>query len=39
VWRFKTILDELDPRPAAETLSAPKPPGERSMALMKKRRR
>jgi hypothetical protein len=34
---LRTILDKLDPRP--EPLPAPKPPGERSMAMTKKRRR
>ena len=36
---FKAILAKLDPRPPVETLPAPKPPGERSMALTRKRRR
>jgi hypothetical protein len=39
VRSFKTILEKLDPRPDVETLPAPKPPGERSMSLTKKRRR
>jgi len=37
---FKAILAKLDPpAPRPEPLPAPKPPGERSMALSKKRRR
>ena len=39
VRSFRAILAKLDPRPPVETLPAPKPPGERSMALAKKRRR
>jgi hypothetical protein len=39
VRSLRAILDKIDPRPAVETLPAPKPPGERSMALTKKRRR
>jgi hypothetical protein len=40
VKRLRGILAKLDP-PAArpEPIPAPKPPGERSMALMRKRRR
>ncbi len=37
---LQRVLDKLDPpSPTAEPLPAPKPPGERSMALKKKRRR
>ena len=40
VKSFKAILDKLDPpAPRPEPIPAPKPPGERSMALTKKRRR
>ena len=40
VKRFKAILDKLDPpAPRPEPISAPKPPGERSMALAAKKRR
>jgi len=40
VRSFKAILAKLDPpRPAPDILPPPKPPGERSMALAKKRRR
>lgn len=39
VRKFKAILAKLDPpTPRVEPLPAPKPPGERSMALTKKRR-
>jgi hypothetical protein len=34
---LRAILDKLDPRP--EPLPPPKPPGERSMAMTRKRRR
>jgi hypothetical protein len=34
---LRAILDKLDPRP--EPLPPPKPPGERSVAMGKKRRR
>jgi hypothetical protein len=37
---FKAILDKLaPPAPRPEPISAPKPPGERSAALSRKRRR
>jgi hypothetical protein len=37
---LKRILDKLEPpSPASETLPPPKPPGERSTVLSKKRRR
>ena len=37
---LKRILDKLEPPPpASETLPLPKPPGERSTVLSKKRRR
>jgi hypothetical protein len=37
---LKGTLDKLEPpTPAAEPLPAPKPPGERSMALSRKRRK
>jgi hypothetical protein len=40
VWSFQAILDKLaPPAPRREPLRAPKPPGERSMALTKSRRR
>jgi hypothetical protein len=40
VRSFKAILARLDPpAPRPEPLPPPKPPGERSMALAKKRRR
>ena len=40
VRSFKAILDKLaPPAPRQEPLPAPKPPGERSMALTKSRRR
>jgi len=40
VRALKRVLDKLDPpRRASEPLPPPKPPGERSMALHKKRRR
>jgi hypothetical protein len=40
VRRLKAILDKLDPpAPRAEPLPPPKPPGERSMALTRKRPR
>lgn len=39
VRSFKAILAKLDPRPPVDTLPAPKPPGERSMALTRKRQR
>jgi len=40
VRALKRVLDKLDrPRRASEPLPPPKPPGERSMALAKKRRR
>jgi len=40
IKRLKAILAKLDPpAPRPEPLPAPKPPGERSMALAKKRRR
>ena len=40
VRRFKAILAKLDPpAPRAEPLPAPKPPGEPSLALRRKRQR
>jgi hypothetical protein len=40
VRSFKAILAKLDPpAPRSEPIPPPKPPGERSMALAKKRRR
>ena len=40
VKRLSAILAKLDPpAPRAEPLPPPKPPGERSMALTRKRRR
>ena len=40
VRRLETILAKLDPpAPRSEPIPPPKPPGERSMALAKKRRR
>ena len=36
---LRAILDKLDPPRVVETLPPPKPPGEPSMALRKKRRR
>ena len=40
VRRLKAILAKLDPpAPRSEPIPPPKPPGERSMALAKKRRR
>jgi hypothetical protein len=40
VRSFNAILDKLaPPAPRSEPIPAPKPPGERSMALTKKRRR
>jgi hypothetical protein len=40
VRRLKVILVKLDPpAPRSEPIPPPKPPGERSMALAKKRRR
>jgi len=40
VRSFKAILAKLDPpAPRADSLPPPKPPGERSMALTRKRRR
>jgi hypothetical protein len=40
VRSFKEILDKLaPPAPRPEPIPAPKPPGERSMALTRKRRR
>jgi hypothetical protein len=40
VKSFKAILAKLDPpAPRSEPIPPPKPPGERSMALAKKRRR
>ena len=36
---LQAILDKLDPQPVVETLPPPKPPGERSMASTRKRRR
>ena len=40
IRRLQAILDKLaPPTPRPEPISAPKPPGERSMALTRKRRR
>ena len=40
VRSFKAILAKLDPPvPRSEPIPAPKPPGERSMVLTRKRRR
>ncbi len=39
VKRLRAILDKLDPPRVVETLPPPKPPGEPSLALRKKRRR
>lgn len=40
VRTYKAILDKLaPPAPRPEPIPAPKPPGERSMALTRKRRR
>jgi hypothetical protein len=40
VRSFKAILAKLDPpAPRSEPIPPPKPPGERSMTLAKKRRR
>ena len=40
IRRLKAILDKLDPpAPRAEPIPAPKPPGERSALLARKRRR
>jgi len=40
VRRLQSVLDKLDPpAPRPEPLPPPKPPGERSMALRRKRRR
>jgi hypothetical protein len=40
VKRFKAILDKLaPPAPRAEPIPAPKPSGERNMALTRKRQR
>jgi hypothetical protein len=37
--RFKALLEKIDPPPAPTVVPFPKPPGERSAVLAKKRQR